>query len=117
MAYYENLTNTTTDLRINIQQSEDDILPKWFLFSYFTVRIIEGILALILNLLTIIVVLKFDQLKSPTNYFVCSLAAADGMAFPIAITHTLCYITANQVSSLDSLFQKFNKVQFFSRKY
>ena len=70
--------STGTLLWIN---NKEESLPQWFNWLYFTLRLIQGFISLSANLLTIVVILKFPELRrSCTNYFVASLAIADAFS-------------------------------------
>ena len=61
--------------------TKEESLPQWFNWLYFILRLIQGFISLSANLLTIIVILKYPELRrSCTNYFVASLAIADAFS-------------------------------------
>lgn len=61
--------------------NKEESLPQWFNWLYFILRLIQGFISLSANLLTIIVILKYPELRrSCTNYFVASLAIADAFS-------------------------------------
>ena len=76
---FENKSEDDTTI-LGIANKEES-LPQWFNWLYFTLRLIQGFISLSVNMLTIVVILKFPELRrSCTNYFVASLAIADALS-------------------------------------
>ena len=65
-----------------------------FMITYFAVRILWSVLALVGNTLTIVVVSKFEELHTNNNFLICSLAAADilgGLLTPLDMAYHILY--------------------------
>ena len=76
----QNISYNTSIISAVSTNNKEAILPDWFNVFYTILRLIQGFISLSVNLLTIIAIIKFPELRnSCTNYFVASLASADGL--------------------------------------
>ena len=98
--------------------NKEESLPQWFSWLYFILRLIQGFISLSANLLTIIVILKYPELRrSCTNYFVASLAIADAFSgLQIGTTYIFDPHTYSWISACN--FELFiNLISVFSNLY
>ena len=104
----------------NIAASRIEVLlPSSFITVYYGLRVLFSLLAIFGNLLTIIVVARFESLHNSTSYFICSLAVADlmtgimtstavalhvlGIYDPLYIPICRVHITLSLVSTLNNI--------------
>ena len=88
-----------------------------FMITYFAVRILWSVLALVGNTLTIVVVSKFEELHTNNNFLICSLAAADilgGLLTPLDMAYHILYKYPSYVPIC--LVEKVRYIIYFLRK-
>ena len=71
----EMLNNTT--IPQPHESTSDGEVPEIYMYVYIVIRIAFGILTFFGNSLTLLAIYKFPDLRTATNYYVASLAAAD----------------------------------------
>ena len=74
----DNYTTLPYDSNITSTRSEV-LLPSSFINVHYGFRVLFSLFTIFGNLLTIIVVARFDSLHNSTSYFICSLAVTDLM--------------------------------------
>ncbi len=108
-------TETITHINAGLQpQSEDEILGSTLVWTYVSLRVLQGIFAMVGNLITIIAVLKVQDLwDNSTCRMVAALAVADfiGGVNPFfgrfvrqltsseTVMKSICYVQTIQVLS------------------
>ena len=112
--------NTTLPYDSNMTSTRSEVLlPSSFITVYYGLRVLFSLLAIFGNLLTIIVVARFESLHNSTSYFICSLAVADlmtgimtstavalhvlGIYDPLYIPICRVHITLSLVSTLNNI--------------
>ena len=109
LPYDSNMTSTRSEV----------LLPSSFITVHYGLRVLFSLLAIFGNLLTIIVVARFESLHNSTSYFICSLAVADlmtgimtstavalhvlGIYDPLYIPICRVHITLSLVSTLNNI--------------
>ena len=74
------ILNNSSILLNNSTRPEDQEsvpLPAWLLLLHLVVRVIEGLLALTANALTVITISRYETLQNTSNYLIVGLSVAD----------------------------------------
>ena len=100
--------NYINETKTSLLNSQEDPLPLWFNVLYFILRLIQGFVSLSANLLTIIAIVKFPELRNIcSNYFIASLAVTD------ALSGLLPFIQIGTVYIFDRNTQSWVKACYF----
>ena len=102
------IQNFINETKTSFLNSQEDLLPLWFNVLYFILRLVQGFVSLSANLLTIIAIVKFPELRNIcSNYFIASLAVAD------ALSGLLTFVQIGTVYIFDRNTQSWAKACYF----